>query len=106
MLHDTGDTAGPVEGSISGLAAGLTLAIWGVVLVRASNSSSTFISSSASLAMAGRCSTALVEPQMAMVTLMALRMASLVRIWRAVMPFLHSSTMARPDSKEWRRRPA
>ena len=51
---------------------------------------------SASLAMASRCSTALVEPPKAITTAMAFSNASLVRICRAVMPWRSSSTTAMP----------
>ena len=50
--------------------------------------SSRVSSTSASRAMASRCSTMLVEPPSAMPTAMAFSNASLVRIWRAVMPVL------------------
>ncbi len=61
---------------------------------------------SASLAMASRCSTALVEPPKAMTTAMAFSNASWVRIWRAVMPFSSIRTTASPDrfAKPSRRR--
>ena len=53
-------------------------------------------STPASFAIASRCSTALVEPPKAMVTAMAFSNASLVRIWRAVMPCRSISTTAIP----------
>ena len=53
-------------------------------------------STSASRAMASRCSTALVEPPNAMTTAMAFSKASLVRMSRAVMPRRSSSTTASP----------
>ncbi len=55
-------------------------------------------STSASCAIAIRCSTALVEPPSAMTTVIAFSNASLVMIWRAVMPRRSSSTTALPDS--------
>ena len=53
-------------------------------------------STSASLAMASRCSTALVEPPKAITTAIAFSNASLVRICRAVMPCRSISTTAIP----------
>ena len=46
--------------------------------------------------MASRCSTALVEPPKAMVTAIAFSNASLVMIWRAVIPWRSISTTAMP----------
>ncbi len=54
-------------------------------------------STSASWAMASRCSTALVDPPKAMTTAMAFSNASLVMIWRAVIPRRSISTTASPD---------
>ena len=63
-------------------------------------------STSASWAMASRWSTALVEPPKAMTTAMAFSNASLVMIWRAVIPRRSISTTASPDlrAKPSRRR--
>ena len=60
--------------------------------LKSSRSSST----PASLAMASRCSTALVEPPSAEVTAMAFSNASLVMIWRGVMPSRSRLTTASP----------
>ena len=61
---------------------------------------------SASLAMASRCRTALVLPPKAMTTAMAFSNASRVRICRAVMPFSSMATTASPErlAKPSRRR--
>ena len=76
---------------------GLVSAMWGTRLATVLKSSRAR-STRASLAMARRCSTALVEPPSAMTTAMAFSNASLVRIWRGRM-FCSSSVMtARPDS--------
>ena len=58
-------------------------------------------STSASWAMASRCSTALVEPPKAMTTAMAFSKASLVMMSRAVMPRRSSSTTASPDLRAY-----
>ena len=58
--------------------------------------SSSARSTLASLAMASRCSTALVEPPSAITTAMAFSNASLVMIWRGRMPASASATTARP----------
>ncbi len=54
-------------------------------------------STSASLAIASRCSTAFVEPPKAMTTAMALSNASLVMMSRARIPLRSRSTTASPD---------
>ncbi len=54
-------------------------------------------STSASRAMASRWSTALVEPPSAITTVMAFSNASLVMIWRAVIPSRSSPTTASPE---------
>ena len=65
---------------------------WGLVSARWGTRAATVLKSSrsrstrASLAMASRWSTALVEPPRAMVTAMAFSKASLVMIWRGRMP--------------------
>ncbi len=59
--------------------------------------SSRVSSTSASCAIASRCSTMLVEPPSAMPTAMAFSNASLVRIWRAVMPLFSRFTTASPE---------
>ena len=58
--------------------------------------------------MASRCSTALVEPPSAITTVIAFSNASLVMIWRAVMPCASRSTTASPErcAKSSRRRSA
>ena len=63
-------------------------------------------STSASWAMASRCSTALVEPPKAMTMAIAFSNASFVMICRAVMPLRSSPTTASPDlrAKASRRR--
>ena len=53
-------------------------------------------STSASRAMASRCRTALVEPPSAMTTVIAFSNASMVMIWRAVIPRRSISTTASP----------
>ncbi len=74
---------------------GLVSAMWGTRAATRLKSSSAR-STRASLAMASRCSTALVEPPSAMTTAMAFSNASFVRIWRGRMPALASSTTATP----------
>ena len=59
--------------------------------------SSRVSSTSASRAIASRCSTMFVEPPSAMPTAMAFSNASLVRIWRAVMPCFSRLTTASPE---------
>ena len=59
--------------------------------------SSRVSSTSASRAMASRCSTALVEPPKAMVTAIAFSNAFLVMMSRAVMPLRRRLTTASPD---------
>ncbi len=54
-------------------------------------------STSASLAMASRCSTTFVEPPNAMATAMAFSNAFLVRMSRAVIPSLSRFTTASPE---------
>ena len=63
-------------------------------------------STSASRAIASRCSTAFVEPPSAITTVIAFSNASLVMIWRAVMPRRSISTTASPErcAKPSRRR--
>ncbi len=73
---------------------------WGLVSARWGTRAATALKSSrvsstlASLAMASRWSTALVEPPRAMVTAMALSNASLVITWRGRIPARSSSTTA------------
>ncbi len=62
------------------------------IRLKSSNSSAT----PASLAIASRCSTALVEPPRALVTAIAFSNAALVMIWRGVMPRRSSCTTASP----------
>ncbi len=76
---------------------GLVSAMWGTraaTLLKSSRESST----RASLAMARRCSTALVDPPSAITTAMAFSKASLVMMSRGRMSRARSSTTARPDS--------
>ena len=61
--------------------------------------SSSVSSTCASCAIASRCSTALVEPPNAITTAMAFSNASLVMIWRAVMPWRSISTAAMPERR-------
>ncbi len=61
--------------------------------------SSRVSSTSASWAMASRCSTALVEPPSAMITVIAFSNAGLVRMSRAVMPCRSRLTTASPDAR-------
>ena len=61
--------------------------------------SSRLRSTSASCAIASRCSTALVDPPNAITTAMAFSNASRVRMSRAVMPCRSSSTTASPDRR-------
>ena len=78
---------------------------WGLVSARWGTRAATRLKSSrsrstrASLAMASRWSTALVEPPRAMVTAMAFSKASLVMIWRGRMPARSSATTACPEAK-------
>ena len=76
---------------------------WGLVSAMCGTRAATLLKSSsssstrASLAMARRWRTALVEPPSAIVTAMAFSNASFVMIWRGRMPFRTRSTTARPD---------
>ena len=74
---------------------GFMSATWGTrrpTLLKSSSSSST----RASLAMASRWSTALVDPPRAFTTAMAFSNASRVRIWRGRMPASTRATTASP----------
>ena len=74
---------------------GFMSAMWGTRAATRLKSSSSR-ATRASLAMARRWSTALVEPPSALVTAMAFSNASFVMIWRGVMPARSSSTTASP----------
>ena len=76
---------------------GFMSATWGTR--RPTRSKSSRVSSTrASLAMASRWSTALVDPPTAMTTAMAFSKASLVMMWRGLMPASSRATTARPLS--------
>ena len=69
--------------------------MWGTRRLTASKSSMVS-STSASLAMASRCRTALVDPAVAITTAAALRKAALVMIWRGRMSSFRRFTTASP----------
>ena len=80
MLHDTGDTTGPVEGLHLRLGSGIDLGDLGRGLGKSLELLQHVHIQLRLVGDGGQVQHGVVEPQMAMVTLMALRMASLVRI--------------------------